>query len=138
MKENKIRVVVKDVNQPCEVREIDNGYKTFQGIVQGLFQITQMPNRDDIDIACNEEYLFNGMDANLVVPEHQNVLGGPLIFMGFNPDTGDSISLTDEQIATVQEFVSTHEVQHQTIAEAYYAMKAAEALNSKKSVAEAE
>ena len=55
MKENKIRVVVKEVNQPCEVREINNDYKAFQGVVQGLYEITQMPNREDIGSACNEE-----------------------------------------------------------------------------------
>lgn len=124
MKENKIKVVVKEVNKPCEVREITNDYKAFQGIVEGLYEITQMPNREDIDIACNEEYLLNGMDANLVVPEHENVLGGPLIFMGYDPENGDSISLTDEQIVAVQEFVQTHEVRYQSIAEAYYGMKA--------------
>ena len=138
MKENKIRVVVKEVNQPCEVREINNDYKAFQGVVQGLYEITQMPNREDIDIACNEEYLFNGMDANLVVPEHENVLGGPLIFMGFDAESGESLSLTDEQITAVQEFVSTHEVRFQSIAEAYYDMKAAQAIGGKKSVAEAD
>ena len=138
MKENKIKVVVKEVNKPCEVKEIDNDYKAFQGVVQGLYEITKMPNREDIDIACNEEYLYNGMDANLIVPEQENVLGGPLIFMSYNAETGDSCSLTDEQITAVQGFVKTHEVRHLTIVEAYYAMKAAQAFGGKKSVAEAE
>ena len=78
------------------------------------------------------------MDANLVVPAHEHVLGGPLIFMGFDAESGESLSLTDEQITAVQEFVSTHEVRLQSIAEAYYDMKAAQAIGGKKSVAEAE
>lgn len=124
MEERKIRVVIKEVDKPCEVKEIPYGYKSFQQYVQGLYEIVEMPNHKNIDIACNEEYLLNGMKANLVLPEHDNILGGPLIFIGYEPKEGDSISLTDKQIEEVKEFVRTHEVQNISIAEAYYGMKA--------------
>lgn len=104
MEERKIRVVIKEVDKPCEVKEIPYGYKSFQQYVQGLYEIVEMPNHKNIDIACNEEYLLNGMKANLVLPEHDNVLGGPLIFIGYEPKEGDSISLTDKQIEEVKEF----------------------------------
>lgn len=130
MEERKIRVVIKEVDKPCEVKEIPYGYKSFQQYVQGLYEIVEMPNHKNIDIACNEEYLLNGMKANLVLPEQNNVLGGPLIFMGYEPLEGDSISLTDKQIEEVKEFVRTHEVQNMSIAEAYYGMKAVQAMTS--------
>lgn len=130
MEERKIRVVIKEVDKPCEVKEIPYGYKSFQQYVQGLYEIVEMPNHKNIDIACNEEYLINGMSANLILPEQNNVLGGPLIFMGYEPQEGDSISLTDKQIEEVKEFVRTHEVQNMSIAEAYYGMKAVQAMTS--------
>lgn len=130
MEERKIRVVIKEVDKPCEVKEIPYGYKSFQQYVQGLYEIVEMPNHKNIDIACNEEYLLNGMKANLVLPEQNNVLGGPLIFMGYEPKEGDCISLTDKQIEEVKEFVRTHEVQNMSIAEAYYGMKAVQAMTS--------
>ncbi len=122
-----IRVVIKEVDKPAEVKEISNDYKTFQQCVGGgLYEIVEMPGQENVDIACNEEYLLNGMRANLVLPECDNVLGGPLVFMGYDPETGESISLTDEQISSVQEFIEGHQVQNMSIPQAYYAMKASQ------------
>lgn len=136
MEENKIKVIVKEPNKPCEIREIKNNYKVLQELVEGLIDITTLPGREDIDVICNDEYLYNGSPANILMPERENVFCGTIIFAGYNEEDGSSISLTDEQIEAVQEYVSANEVQNMNVREAYFFMKQREYLS--KSQAEAE
>lgn len=127
---DKIRVVFKDVDKPYEVKEISSDYKTFQQHVKGVFQILPLSMEDNIDIIYNDCYLLNGMRANLILPEQDNILGGPLIFAGYEPNEGDNISLTDEQIEIVKKFIHAHEVYNMSIIEAYFTLQEIQATKS--------
>lgn len=131
MEKNKIKVVVKEPNKPCEIKEIENDYKELQGIVEGLIDITTLPGREDIDVICNDEYLYNGSLANVMMPERDNIFCGTIVFTGYNEEDGSSISLTDEQIDAVKKYIVQNEVRAMTLAEAYVYMKSKSSYSQK-------
>ncbi len=120
---DKIKVVIKEVDKPAEIKEIPNDYKYFQGFVGGLIDMGSLPGHDDIDFICNDEYLYNGSMANVMLPEHDNVLCGNVIFAGFNEEDGSTIGLTDEQINSVMEYIDHNKVFKMDPSMAYYAMQ---------------
>lgn len=120
---DKIRVVIKEVDKPAEIKEIPNDYKEFQQTVGGLIDMTPLPGHDDIDIICNDEYLYNGSMANVMMPERDNVLCGNVIFAGFNEEDGSTVSLTDEQVKSVMDYIDKNKVFRMDPAMAYYAMQ---------------
>ena len=56
------------------------------------------------DIIFNDEFLMNGMRPNIVTPENYGVICGPIIFAGVDSQTGDTISLTEEQVKKVIQY----------------------------------
>lgn len=68
MDNEKIRVIIKQPNEPLEIKEINNDYKELSEICGGLIDITPLPTDESIDICCNDEFLFNGMKANIISP----------------------------------------------------------------------
>lgn len=121
--EDKILVVVKEVDKKAEIKEISNDYKEFQERVGGLIDMTPMPGYNDIDIICNDEYLYNGSNANVMMPERDNVLCGNLIFAGFNEEDGSTVSLNANQIEAVMDYIDKNNVQNMDPATAYYLMQ---------------
>ena len=107
---NKIRVLCKEPNGPLEEKYIENDIHVLQEYVKGYIDMTNLPGTEDIDIICNDEFLYNGSLPNITMPERRNVLCGPLIFAGFNEEDGSTISLTDEQIEKVQKYVKANEL----------------------------
>lgn len=136
MEESKIKVVVKEPNKPCEIKEIENNYKVLQGLVEGLIDITTLPGREDIDVICNDEYLYNGSPANVMLPERDNIFCGTIVFAGFNEEDGSSISLTDEQIQAVEQYVLENEVENMDVREAYAHMQMVKSLHKNEAEAE--
>lgn len=121
--EDKILVVVKEVDKKAEIKEISNDYKEFQERVGGLIDMTPMPGYNDIDIICNDEYLYNGSNANVMMPERDNVLCGNLIFAGFDEEDGSTVSLNANQIKSVMDYIDKNNVQNMDPATAYYLMQ---------------
>lgn len=121
--EDKILVIVKEVDKKAEIKEISNDYKEFQERVGGLIDMTPMPGYNDIDIICNDEYLYNGSMANVMMPERDNVLCGNLIFAGFDEEDGSTVSLNDNQIEAVMDYIDKNNVQNMDPATAYYLMQ---------------
>ena len=113
----KIKVIIKKVDQPFEIKEVDDDYKSMQRIVDGYIEYTPLDRGENIDIICNDEYLINGSKANFIRPERGDVIGGDVLFVGVNED-GETLSLTDEQIEAVKEYLQENEVHNMSIAEA--------------------
>jgi len=120
---DKIRVIIKEVDKEAEVKEIDNLADELQMIVGGLFDITTLPEGENIDIICNDNFISEGAQANFIMPEYNHVMGGNVVFAGYDPETGDTISLTDEQIKTVNEYLDHYNVKRMDLETAYYTMQ---------------
>lgn len=63
--------------------------------------------------------LMNGMSPNIVVPEWESVFPGPLIFAGYDPETGNTISLTNKQIDKVLNYINRNQVFNMSLDRAY-------------------
>ncbi len=110
-----IKVVTKLPNEEAKVEEISNDYSTVSNFCKGMIDMVDHPKDQGISIICNDEFLFNGMEPNIVVPEREEVFCGPLIFCGYDPETGDSISLTDEQVDTAMKYCKRNMLHHMSL-----------------------
>lgn len=99
--EKMIKVVVKEVGKPCEVREIGNSLKPLQDIVGGYVQ--SVPFTGKIDMMCNEERKLIGLPLNFAWD--QNVIVGNALFTAVD-SKGEGRSLTEDELQLVLEIFS--------------------------------
>lgn len=118
-----IDVIIKYPNKEAAKTVITNKYQNISDICQGMIDILSFPFNDEISIICNDEFIHLNMEANLIIPEFDSVLAGPLIFTGFDYKAGDTVSLTDKQTKEVLIYIERHSVQHMRLDEAYLYMK---------------
>ena len=87
---NKIRAIIKKLNEAAFMTVIDNKLETLQKIVGGYIETLTIA--DDLVIVCNEE----GRLKNL--PKNCNVCGvdfvGPIIFLGVSGDEFSNVPCT--------------------------------------------
>lgn len=102
---NKIKVVVKRPQEKAFVAEIDKGFASLQNFVDGLIECVEMPRVKNVDIILNEEGKLLGLPFNFFLPEYRDVVAGTAVIAGFNPRSGNHISLTDEQIEQAQRYL---------------------------------
>lgn len=123
----KIKVILKEVNKPGVLTEINNDYKSLQKIAGGIYETIDMssfPVGENIDMIFADDYLFDGSKANFLMPEIDHIMCGTCIIAGFDPDTGETISLSDEQIEIANDYLERNQVQNMDKEMAYYTMKA--------------
>ena len=97
-------------NNELKEQEIDNTLEALQRIVGGYIEIPYLSEtlaENGIDVIINDEGKFiEGLKAEIAIVkdgtnEVLDVVMGNCIFASHN-DEGDTVSLTDEQIAIVQ------------------------------------
>ena len=84
-------------NKLPEVVEIPDTLKSLQELVGGYIEYCYMPEHEDVVLICNEEGKINGMGPNRDIGH--DIIFGPFFVIGDNPEIGENISLTDEQIS---------------------------------------
>ena len=93
MKEKRIKcLLVEPYKLPREI-EIDNTLEAKQEIVNGLIECVYF---EDVIIICNEEGKINGMHWNREIGS--DIIFGPFLIVGDDPELGEDRSLTKEQI----------------------------------------
>ena len=122
MKE-KIKVVLKKPNEKAIVTVIDNEHEEFANFCDGIIDIIKHPTIDDVDVVLNDVSLMKGMSPNIIVPECEEIFAGPLIFVGYDSDIGKSLSLTDEQVDKVLNYINRNQVFNMSIERAYLYLK---------------
>jgi len=114
-----IRVVTKLPNEEAKITTMKNDYKTISSFCQGFIDMTELPKGENIDLICNDEFLMNGMETNIVMPEREQVFCGPLVFCGYDPETGDSVSLSDRQVEEVMKYCKRNMLHNMSLEGAY-------------------
>lgn len=99
---SKIKVIVKKVGKEPEVKFLDNTLKSYQEIVEGLIEIVSITK--DIILICDEEGKLKELKNNLKL--ELDIIVGNILFCGWSND--EIISLTDNQIEFVKEFIKAH------------------------------
>lgn len=125
----KIRVILKKVDKPGVVTEIDNDIGTLQELAGGpdeMIGMCSFPIGENIDMIYADNYLNDGSKANFLMPEMKHVMGGTCIIAGYNPEDGSTISLTDKQIELASKYLEKNHVQKMDMQMAYYTMLAQE------------
>ena len=125
----KIRVILKEVDKPGVVTEIDDDIDTLQEIAggpDGMIGMCSFPIGENIDMIYADNYLNDGSKANFLMPEMKHIMGGTCIIAGYNPEDGSTISLTDEQIGLASKYLEKNHVQKMDMQMAYYTMLAQE------------
>lgn len=92
-----MRVVVKEVGNYGEIRDIKDDLKIYQEIVGGDIETFRLT--DDILIVLNENGKWLGLDANFAIPCHggmEELIVGNVVFV--STDGCDFAGLTDEHI----------------------------------------
>ncbi len=92
-----IRGLLVEENELPKVIEIPNNLKDLQNLVKGNIEYFYMSDCDDAVLICNEEGKINGMGPNRDVGH--DIIFGPFLVVGDNPEIGDNVSLTEEQIS---------------------------------------
>lgn len=119
-----IRVVTKLPDEDAKEEMMENGYFTISGFCKGLIDIAPLPTDESVTIICNDEFLLNGMKPNIVTPETEGVICGPIVICGYDPETGDSVSLTDRQVKEALDYCQRNNLHGMSLEGAYRYSKA--------------
>lgn len=103
----KIKLMIKEPGKPAYVAEVDDTIEKMQEIVDGLIDCTEMPGVEDVDIFFDDEGLIKEKPGNVWLAGTENCIEGTIYFVGFDEETGDSISLTDKQIKQCEKYANT-------------------------------
>lgn len=111
-KEEKIRILVCEPHKKPYTKVIDNNYKAMQAVVGGYIESTY-PFEDNVIVFCNEEGKITGLDLNRGLRQDgklYDIIAGTFFVCGDEWETGESISLTDEQIKKYSEIFKYPEI----------------------------
>ena len=104
MKTKKVTVLIKEPNGKPILKDIEDDYKVFQGLVGGDFEITTLPNIKNVICYMNETGKLEALEPNLLLPHLSDVLLGTCVMVGVTND-GESKSLTNSQIRQCKKYI---------------------------------
>ena len=112
MNQEKIRLAVMETGKPVEIKTVPKKIESYQKIVGGLVSVLCTIELDGtyIDIYMNDEALLDKLPFNrMFKTEYWNTDYPALAFgncyaVGYNPETGESESLTDKQIDYLKKY----------------------------------
>lgn len=107
--QRKLRALLVKENELPEEVEIQNNLSSLQKMVDGLIEYCYMPDIEDAVIICNEEGKINGMGPNREVG--RDIIYGPFLIVGDDPDMGENRSLTEEQITKFKEMFNEKSIE---------------------------
>ena len=98
--QRKIKVLVVEPNELPREEMIENTLKAKQELVGGDIEYVSRDYYSDVIFICNEEGKLRGLPFNRDIG--QDIIAGPFIIVGDDPEIGEDRSLTDEQIKKYQ------------------------------------
>ena len=120
-----VRVLIKEPGKEPYEKEIEDKLSVLQGIVGGYIECVEMPGVRNVDLYVNEEGKLNKLPGNFWLPEYEDCACGTVYMVGFDPDSGENISLTDNQIKKCKAYCKTYELpKGLDLYEDYYIVKA--------------
>ena len=103
------RIIVKHPCVPMHDFTCDQvGLKFLQLLVgDGLIEAVRVAELGaaGIDLFVNEDGIANKLPPNIVLPDGRTLVG-PIVFIGYNADTGDSLSLTANQAGLIDSWLN--------------------------------
>ncbi len=93
-----MKVLFKDVEKPIHQMVIPNDLSVMQQLVGGLIEPVYLTAESAM--ICNEEGKIKDMDANFYFEETEDIIYGPVLFVGV--DGEEFCDLSDEEIAHIR------------------------------------
>lgn len=94
-----MKIVIVEPMKEARITETDKSLAAMQEIVGGLIQVLTID--DGVCIVCNEEGKIDGLELNRGLKDKNGelweIIAGTFFIVGDDYETGDFISLTDEQ-----------------------------------------
>lgn len=107
-KEEKIKALYKKVGKKPKIIEVENTLEAKQELVGGLIEVVPFKNAL---IICNEEGKLLNMKPNVAF--EYDYIAGDLLVVGDDIETGDFISLTDEQIRNIKKSLNEVAIEYE-------------------------
>lgn len=105
-----IKVLIKEPGKEPYEKEIENTLENLQHIVGGHIESVEMPGMKNVDLYVNEEGKLDRLKGNFWLPEYEDCVAGTCFMVGYNPETCDCVSLTDNQIKKCKKYIKTYEL----------------------------
>lgn len=100
-----MKVIIKKPFEKPVVAEIEEGLKPLQQLVGGLTDNVYELTQQNINILVNDEGKIYNLEPNFIVYGGNDIVVGTAVFTGYDGE-GNDISLTDEQIALIFDYLS--------------------------------
>lgn len=109
MMEKIVKIAYKQPGKPLETREIIYSLEEMQRLVNGYVENVSAPFCDDLDLIVNEngKYMKSGK-PNFFMPELKDLIIGSVVFIGYDPEKGQHVSITDSQLERVKKYIKTN------------------------------
>ena len=105
-----ITVLIKEPYKEPYVKEIVDDLKSFQEIVGGHIECVEMPGVKNVDIYVNDEGKLDKLAGNFWLPESEDCVCGTCYMVGYEPETGDNISITENQIKKCLKYIDIYKI----------------------------
>lgn len=106
-----MEILIKEVGKPFRTESVDkstlNDLSWLQEKVGGFIECVHPIPNQAIMLVCNEEGKLMGLSPNLVIGG--DIIAGDVVFCSYDED-GDSIGLTEEQIACIYDAVKSYRI----------------------------
>mgnify|MGYP003293114903 CR=1 FL=1 len=105
-----IRVLVKEPYKEPYLKEIEDTLENLQEIVGGYIECVEMPGMRNVDLYVNEEGKLDRQTGNFWLPEYEDCVVGTCYMVGYEPEEGESIDITDRQIKECEKYIKAYEL----------------------------
>ena len=110
MKNDKIKVLIRRAGQEPTVEVIDNTLNAKQAIVGGMIEMPYNPEfSSGLYIVCNEEGKFVDDPKPNVYWGDYDIIYGDIFFVANDENSGESVSLTPEQIDEAKGWIADND-----------------------------
>jgi len=107
MKENQLKVLIKEPNKEIEERTVADNLKNWQQIVGGYIETIPFPNVKNVIIVLNEEGKLKNLPCNFYIPDYCDMIVGNVAIVARKGSA--FASLSDEQTKAVKKYIKSLE-----------------------------
>lgn len=108
-----IRGLIIRPNEVPKEQMIKNTLQAKQEIVGGRIECAYLENDDSVVLICNEEGKMEGLPMNRDIG--YDIIAGSFIVVGDNYETGEFVSLTDDQVEKYKEVFNEKSIEKTNI-----------------------
>lgn len=107
--QRRIRGLIVNPNELPKEIEFDNNLKSKQELLDGNIEYVSREYYPDVIFICNEEGKIRGLPLNRDIGH--DIIAGPFLIVGDDPELGEDRSLTNDQIKKYQDIFNEKSIE---------------------------